>query len=1354
MRFSIYLPVIFFTVMLNLQPADGSAQHIANEKIHFTRLTTLNGLSQSTVNSIVKDRAGFMWFGTNDGLNRYDGYSFKVYRNIPGDLKSLPYNLIRTLFVDSRGSLWVGTLGGGLARYDEKSDSFQRYPIGLIQRILEDSQGRIWVGTFDGLFVINSLGKPIRAEQLDHKYKILRGKIITALFQDQQKNMWIGTKNGLYLMYNQSAGSTVFFVSDQKKHAPESEIGDIAIDQKGILWVGTKGGLYQYNKDDSNFSPAQYLNNGQKKPVTGAINALSCDTDNTIWVATEEGLGRYHSTLKQYTVMTNDAFDTQSISRNSVNTLYSDEQMLWVGTALGGLNKYERNNSLISHYKIYNPRNQKANTNVITAFAEQNNGEIFIGTDGGGLFTWNAATNIFKNFEFSKNGNNTLGKSVLCLRKSRNGEKLWIGTYNDGLFELNISSNTVTRFHTGNNVLNNNAVYSILEDKQSNIWIGTNGGGVTVVNPKGHAIFQLNQNRPGTLTNNFIRALMEDQKGRIWIGTYGGINIFDPAEAKFVNPDPQIKELRQHLVCALFSDAYNKIWVGTQGAGLFIYNTQQKKLIHLTENQGLSNDNISSIVANHGFVWISTSRGLNRLPEKKPAANHFIYGKDLKDSEFTNGAGFSSVNGDLLFGSVDGFNLLHPSGSGKNALIPPVRITDFQIAGNSRSSNPKQIPKVRINEGKVELDYFQSTFTIEFASLNYLSNTKNTYAYRLDGLEKDWQYPGEDHKVTYHNLGPGKYVFKVKAANKDGVWNDQVTELEITILPPLWRTSWAYLLYSVVAFAALFTLLRELKARDRLKKELILEKLNAEKNRELNLLKMNFFTKVSHELRTPLSLIIDPLRKITHHETSHSQARSLSGLAFRHASRLLTLVNQLLDFRKLQESSSLERQSIDIRTFIREIVLGFKDRAIMRNLELNVKFVLDFEVVNIDADKFQKIITNLIANAFKFTPDGGRITLNTNTFTDKNQNRQLEMIISDTGPGIPEIYKNKIFEMFFQVNQTPQFETASSGIGLALVKELIELHEGEIYENGSAGEGARFILKVPAGKPALSKPAPVTEQTEGYIPTSSMETAENNFQQNETYNILVIDDNEAIRSYIASQLSTLYRIEVASSGNEGYQNAIVNIPDLIVSDVMMHNGDGFELCKKIKTNEKTSHIPVILLTARDADESKMEGYKSGADAYISKPFNSDLLLVRIAQLLESRQKLRALYQTENMEELANNQLISAIDEEFLRKAREVILKNLTQPGFDVPEFASLLDMNRRQLSRKLKAITDQTPQEYIIRIRLDTAVQLMLHQDLNISQAGYEVGFAEPANFSRSFARVYGQSPKIYMSEKYGKRAF
>ncbi|WP_262886474.1 hybrid sensor histidine kinase/response regulator transcription factor [Sphingobacterium chungjuense] len=1339
-----------------LPPSGGYAQSTQISQVQFTRISTQNGLSQSTVNSIVKDKTGYMWFGTNDGLNRYDGYKFKIYRNSSSDSSSLSYNHVKTLFVDSKGSLWAGTLGGGLVRYDDQKDAFDRYDIGLIQRIFEDSQHRIWVGTFDGLFIIDqSTYQAKRAEKYDRKYKILEGKNITAIAEDSSNGLWVGTMNGLFYFHGDRSNVNQFFIGRKDAVTSSSEIADIAIDQNGILWAGSKEGLYKYEDSRGEFSAASFYKNGRAKPLKSVINSLTCDSQHTIWIGTDDGLGRYDSKQKHYDVWKSDVHNNQSLSRNSVNTVYADSNMVWVGTALGGISKYNKNAPFYSHYGIIHPNNQQANTNVVTSFSEYSHQEVYVGTDGGGLFGWNSQTNTFKPILPRSMEENGLGKSVLCLLKSRDAEKLWIGTYADGLFEFNLKNNTLKRLYFNSELALSNTIYAIVEDQNSNIWIGTNGSGVHVLQANGRAVLHLNRESPNTLSNNYIRALTEDKSGNIWIGSYGGIDIYNPSKNQFVALPPKASQLKKHLASSIFEDSANRIWIGTHGAGLFIYEATGKDMLHVDEKHGLSNNNVNHIVADKlGFVWVSTSSGLNKFSANQSSLKALIKNDILSSSEFTLGAGLMRENGDMLFGSTNGFNVFNPATFTNTRSVTPIVITDFSVPTRSAKTELMSSFHTALKKGKINLDYTQSVFTIEFAALNYTSNDKNNYAYMLSGVDRDWQYTTDERRVTYNNLRPGEYVFKVKAANHDNTWNNESATLQIIIRPPFWKTYWAYLFYLILISTVVYWIIGELKKRANLKKELLLQKVHAEKTEEMNQLKMAFFTNVSHELRTPLTLIIDPVRRISDRDLSGSQIKSLAAIAYKNASQMITLVNQLLDFRKFQGKSNLEITSVAIEHFVREIILVFSEQVAQRKLVVELLFDLEFTEVDIDRDKFQKILTNLIANAVKFTPDAGIITLSTSTFTSDDNERLLEIRIADSGPGIPINYKNSIFQMFFQIKGIPRFDMHSSGIGLAIVRELVEIHGGIISEEGEAGKGALFVVKIPVTKPSLSVTSDnaLTNQTS----TAAFTPAETKIALDPTVfdddiTILVVEDNAELRAYISEQLKDYYHVEQAENGQQGYEKATLSIPNVIVSDVMMNGGDGLALCSKIKSNEKTSHIPVILLTAKDADEGKILGYKSGADAYIPKPFNSDLLITRIKNLLQSRRMLSELYRERGANDTSQQEQISKIDEEFLQKATAIIRENLLESSFDVATFSDLLDMNRRQLTRKLKALIEQTPQEFIIHIRLKTAIKLMLEHDMNISQAAFHVGFAEPANFSRSFSKVYGKSPKNYIKDQYGK---
>jgi signal transduction histidine kinase/DNA-binding response OmpR family regulator len=663
-------------------------------------------------------------------------------------------------------------------------------------------------------------------------------------------------------------------------------------------------------------------------------------------------------------------------------------------------------------------------------------------------------------------------------------------------------------------------------------------------------------------------------------------------------------------------------------------------------------------------------------------------------------------------------------------------------------------PQLKTNSNtssQITLAYNQSVFSIEFAALSYTVPEKNQYAYMLEGFDKDWNYVGYEHKATYTNLDPGEYLFKVIASNNDGIWNKEGTSLKIIITPPFWKTGFAYTIYLLIAIAILYYIYREIKARERLKNEILFQKLTVEKIEELNQMKLNFFTNISHELRTPLSLIIDPLRKIIN-EVSEPKVKNLSNLAFKNATRLSNLVNQLLDFRKFGGQHKLETQHINVIEVIKEICLSFEEKARERDLQFDLGFNTAFKNASMDVDKLEKILTNLISNAFKFTPNGGKIQVLVSSFIEKNEKQSLEIQVKDTGPGVPQADKQKIFDLFFQVEGTPRYDMESSGIGLALVRELVQLHGGEISEVGKPGEGAVFVVKLP-----VQEYIPSPDEAEfSVIEMQKKESVTNVLEEGVSDRtaeylsgapiILVVEDNVELREYISKDVLSKYHVEQAVNGLEGFEKAVALVPDLIISDIMMPDGNGLELCGKLKSDEKTSHIPVILLTAKQTDDNKIEGYRTGADAYISKPFNSELLNMQVENLLESRKRLRALFSQVNTRYPAEA-AITDIDKEFLKKAEQAVLDNLSNTQFDVDSFAAKLKMNRRQFYRKFKAISDQTPHEYIIIIRLSKAAELLLAGGLNISEVGYQVGFSDPAHFTRAFTKVYGKSPKKYISE-------
>jgi signal transduction histidine kinase/ligand-binding sensor domain-containing protein/DNA-binding response OmpR family regulator len=1315
-----------------------------NIPILFSHLSRDDGLSGSSVNCILKDKYGFLWFGTEDGLNKYDGNKFKVFRNSPDNPETIPNNSIMCLFEDKSGELWAGTLAGGIAKYNRGDDSFTSYGGGAILSIYESSDSILWVGTFHELKVFDRETKKIMPASSEKKQLAGIENLLTSyIYEDSHRNLWIVTANGIFHLHKKSGRLRNIVPFTLPIH--DNRISKILEDRNGHFWAGTSSGLYAlYYRNDTLVEQRDDVRiPDQLKKI---ITSICMNKDQSIWVGKEDELVLFDPANGICKSFKKDPQDDQSLSHNSIRSLYLDDQeILWAGTWVGGVNKYDKNQLAFKRCRIYSPENPKLISNQISSFEEDPSGNIWIGTDGGGLFLWEISGNQFIPFYPASKKNYFPSYSVLTLKLSRDKQVLWLGTNDHGLIEINLKTKGRRFFNTGNGKLYNNFVTSILEDREGKLWVATNGGGVSVLNKT------TGKEEESIPINASVRILFQDTDGSIWIGGYYGVHIYDPHTKTSMYLTPDNSNITNGVINSIFKDSEDQIWVGTAGGGLQLYDRKNKKFVSFSEDQGLVNNIVNSIVEDHrGYLWIATSKGISRFDRKKHTFKNYTTEDGLQSNDFMKGAGYVTTTGKILLGSIDGFNVFSPEDDRTNSNIPAVAITDFQLSGKSlpaemysqqSQQNSKPYPQII-------LSYDQSVFSIEFAALSFTVPEKNQYAYMLEGFDKDWNYVGYEHKASYTNLDPGEYIFRVIASNNDGIWNKKGTFLKIIITPPFWKTRLAYIIYFLIAIVILYYIYREIRARERLKNEIIFQKLTAEKMEELNQMKLNFFTNISHELRTPLSLIIDPLRKIIH-EISDPKLKNLSNLAFKNAARLSNLVNQLLDFRRFSGQHKLETQHVNLIELIKEICQTFEEKAREREIQFDLSFNTPFKDAWMDPDKLEKILTNLISNAFKFTPNRGKIQVLVSTSVEKNEKKFLEIQVKDTGPGVPQAYKQKIFDLFFQVEGTTRYDMESSGIGLSLTKELVLLHGGEVSEVGKAGEGAVFMVKLPLQEYVFQSNEPGTEMEKKESVTDIFETNESTRTTDhlpEAPIILVVEDNIELREYIATDVLAGYHVEQASNGTEGFEKATSLIPDLIISDIMMPEGNGLELCGKLKADERTSHIPLILLTAKQTDDNKIEGYRTGADAYVSKPFNSELLNTQVENLLESRKRLRALFskvQTRHSPEAA----ITDIDKEFLKKAEEIVLDNLSNTQFNVESFGEQLKMNRRQLYRKFKAVSGQTPYEFIIIVRLGKAVEFLLAGNLNISEVSYKVGFSEQANFTRAFTRIYGKSPKKYIAD-------
>ncbi|MBS1606010.1 MAG: helix-turn-helix domain-containing protein [Bacteroidetes bacterium] len=1402
---------------------------------HFTALTTRDGLSQSSVNCILRDSYGFMWFGTQDGLNRYDGHSFTVYRHDPANPFSISDNQVKCLFEDEQHRIWIGTLGGGLCIYDRNRDAFLRLgDIGIhpnfavepaIQSILQDRQGRLWIGTFRSLLLIDRRRMTITQMQADQDDPTtLSSPTIQSIFEDAAGRIWVGTYNGLDLYDPHTAKFTRWLHDD---HNPCSISDDhiMAISQGpgGKLCIATDGGGLNVFDPASNLFRAyrsgrpanRQKGKGQDGIGSDNVRTLCPAPDGRIWVGTENGLDLFDPVKEHFEHYRSTLNGEGSLSDNTVLSLCEDiTGILWAGTAKGGVNKYDRNLFYFDVYRKTSDPNSLSGDQV-TSFTEDANGDIWVGTDGAGLNRWEASSGRFIHY-YPQAGSDKgpSGPAILSLLAARDKQGVWIGTYGNGLDRFDLRTHRFKHYHAGPGAdeLTNPSIYALLEDRNGNLWMGTNGGGLDVLHPDGSITRHRSTGNRDSISNNYIRCLMEDHGGRIWIGTYsGGISVYDPATRKFTVYDNVVHHLGNQVVFSLCEDSKGRIWAGTMGGGLDLFEPASQRFKVYNEAQGLSNNIVNRIIEDtKGFLWLSTNKGISRLNPATGEFRNFGIHNGVQNLEFLVGSGFRDSRGRIFFGGISGFNVFNPGEETHNRIAPQVRLTGFFLFNKPvRPREPGSPLTGDIGQSaEIVLSHDQSDFSIGFAATSYTAPSENKYAYRLDGLDRSWTMVNGEPRASYTNLSPGRYVFRVKAANNDGVWSSQDTMLSIIVRPPFWKTWWAYLLYTIALLALLYIIYRDLRERERLKARIRLEQMTAQKIKELNEIKLSFFTGVSHELRTPLSLITDPLRRLISGEITPDQTRRYSRLMYDNAMRLTRLIDQMLDWRKL-ESGHLKThlRPVNIVAMTKSIAGLFDLHAVERQIRFTVVPPGEEIEVQLDTDKYEKIIFNLVSNAFKYTPDGGAITiLIRKGLLDARP--CVELHVQDTGVGIAPGLKDKVFELFYQVEGTTRFESASTGVGLALARELAELHGGKLEVASEEGKGADFILYLPlAGEPgADSQPAiapgeygrPIrvgwpglVEDAPGELPAAARQLQRTEATPPEENDeepplILLVEDNADLREYIRSELGPAYKTEVAADGASGLEKALQIIPDLVISDVMMPGITGLVLCRTLKTDERTSHIPVVLLTARQSDAHQVEGYSAGADVYIPKPFNMEVVIACVNSLLDSRRRMREAYQKVNFdgtpvprevfdgaslpgeafdgsplprevfdgsppsEEVRDTMAppVNALDRNFLVKAAALVDRHLADPLFDVEVLATGLRISRRQLYRKMKALLGATPHDYIVSRRLAMAGQLLLTGEYTVSEIAYKVGFSDAGNFTRSFTRQYGMSPTKYRKEK------
>lgn len=1344
----------------------------------FELYTHLNGLSNSHVNCIVQDAKGFMWFGTDYGLNKFDGFKFTIYNNIPNNKYSLPSDEVSALYVDHQGYLWIGTYNG-LARFDHQTEKFQNFFTNNdsvqhykpVRAITGDGKGRIWAGTSGGGVLTIDVSTENNAKILYNELSHLIGnERIYSLHYNKGQNLWIGTESNGLIVHNLVNNKTLRYTTNNSSLKSDWIMALFEDGEKNI-WVGTRGGgLSVFNIEDQKFNTRLEING-----IKDEVYSFSWSNDSNILIGTKDGgLIVYNPLIKKFSTHKNYASDKR-FSTKRIRAIYKDKDgNIWIGIHQLGICLQKNYNYPFRNSNLFLPQDLKLSNYSILGILLDSHNNLWLGTDGNGLIKYNLLNKKIIHYTHRPNDRNSLPNNVVRTIYEDKNKDIWIGTYKGGLSRYQESGNNFKNYFNNEedpNSISYNDIVALTEDIEGKLWIAANGGGICLYNPDKDNFTRYSTRdyiNKTTICSDWLTCLFPDPNGHLWIGSFWGLSKFDPRNHSFKNyyHEPNnSNSLSSNIVFSINKDKLGHIWIGTK-RGLNKLDEQTGKFTQYGIKEGLANDVINSILKdNNNNFWLATNNGLARFNFVTGEIKNFFHDDGLVANEFIHNSMYKSLKGQLFFGSVFGFNAFYPDSIHVKDYFPGVLITDFKIFNKSvpigLTDDGRTILKKSITEtDEIYLEYSDNSFSFDFVALEYIVPERISYAYKMEGFEDNWNYLDYKRRfVTYTNIDPGTYTFLLKASSQKDEWGDETTRIIIHIKPPFYQTGWAYFIFAIILSAIALFLWKLISGRISDKQKLKIERLRQAQVEELNQQKLEFFTNISHEFRTPLTLIIGPVENILDQNNLGKHTQKALHMILRNAYRLLRLVNQILDLRKIEKGKlALRAVESDLISFTKEVYQNFEDLAESKNISFELIHDMNELIMFFDHDKLDKILFNLLSNAFKFTKSGDhiKIIIEKGKNTDPKYPEGIARItVEDTGKGIASEHIKQVFERFYQVPGSDTSMQKSSGIGLSLTKSLVEIHRGKIWAESPENHGSKFFIELPLGKSHLHEDEivetgnleainhqlqpPVFEE---YDEIPGIQFTENHARESMPL-ILIVEDNADIRDYIKSSLKNRYRIEEAENGKEGIEKTHQLMPDLIISDVMMPVMDGIVFTKKIKTDLVSCHIPVILLTAKTSIEHRIEGLETGADSYIPKPFNPRHLQIRIEKLVELRKTLKAKYKNDNTFEPVQMAITSA-DERFLKKAVETIKNRISDTEFSVENLGEAIGMSRVHLHRKLKSMVGESPGDFIRNIRLKQAAYLLQNEDIPVSEVCYLVGFSSPSYFSNCFNKQFRMTPSQF----------
>ncbi|MFC0875610.1 two-component regulator propeller domain-containing protein [Saccharicrinis sp. FJH2] len=1305
------------------------------QDISFKHITDKEGLYYNWIWDIFKDSEGFMWFCSQEGAFRYDGNEFEtfVFKSSSG-ISNVNINCISE---DNNSNIWFGT-NEGLIQYQRKTNKFQRYFLdslgsnssNLINAITEDNKGYLWIATGDGLFSYNQTKKTFKRYFSDARNNSLNTNVLNALLFDSKNQLWIGGNDGSLYMYVPLNDHFINFRNQQNKNY--TGINVIYEDHQGYLWVGYNGfGASKFNSWTKEYVRNIQNTNKPNQIVNNYVRGIVENNDHTIWFGTENGLSVLDQDKDKFTTVKSEFEYHNGLNDNAIYCLYKEQNGdIWIGTFFGGVNVFYNRPEFIHTFQPDGSKNNISGNAVGPIIKDGNN--LWIGTEDNGVNKFNQPKRIFEHY--SHNNSNLSYDNVHSLCMDHLGN-LWVGTFTGGLNLLAKGSADFVHFVNSDDPqsISNNSIYALVNDSFQNLWVGTRGG----LNRFNYANKTFERIHENILGGKFIWDIKEDKDGNIWLCTFeNGVYFLDRKN----NYAPNHIDLPVNRTVTLIITTSNTVLIGTEKQGLIVYYPDSRTYKHLTtaENKIPDNTIYGIIEDNSNTIWFTTNKGLCKTKDFNKIET-FTTHDGLPTNRFNYNSA-AKFNGKLYFGSTQGLVVINPDLQTTEVMQPLLHITSIEFP--NRKDNFPEMGESIDHIDKLELNHNFSSFSIKYVGINFRESNKIKYAIKMDGIDDTWNYVGDSKIANYNNLVPGTYTFRVRTVDKFGELQNYEKSLNITIIPPWWGTFLAKVIFIFVGVSIVFFILYLLFLRTKVKHALEIEKLEKLKIKDINDAKIKFFTNISHELKTPLTLIKGPVNRLINDKSlTNKQLVWYHNLIKKNTERLLHLINELLEFKNVDNDHlDIRLENVNINEVIEDICENYFWLAETNKINFTVNIEDAVSYICLDAVKLEKILNNLLLNAFGNTPENGYISIEVYLNDDF-----LKILVKNSGSGLSPEKITRIFDRDFTQNKYNELNKGT-GIGLAYTKTLVELHQGTINVFSLENVETSFIVKIPTNlDKTFSLEEHKNESVPGYNPSLDIDLDPTYpiFDENIKPKILIVEDVKELRDFICDALENKFTLLTASNGLDAYKLAQSENPELIVSDVMMPKLNGYELCSKIKNTFTTSHIRIILLTVLSDDTNKLIGYKAGADAYLSKPFDIELLISRINNLLKDSYVLKQKFQ-KDLNITPKEITFSNPDEELLQVIINTVNEHLNDSEFDVDKFAKEIGLSKSTLYRKMKSITGLSTNEFVQILRLKKAAQLLNETQMSISEIAYETGFSDPYYFSRAFKKNFNVSPKKY----------